>query len=362
MPNWDGVVVHPYSIVELCAGVGMLGLGTKLGLSTLGVRSRAVCYVERDAYAASTLLARMEDTALDRAPIYSDVAAFDGRPWRRRVDLVVAGIPCQGNSTAGLRRLGKDPRNLWPATRRILREMEPSWFLLENVYGFCVPNRREQLEAPIARVLGELAEDGWDAEWDVVPASEVGASHHRERVFILARNSRLAHTRRGQLPLSLGCQDRGTRLGEDGHPMAKPQALADPLCDEQHDRPDGDAIDAEPAERTSKHAGPRVDSLPLFAPGPSAFGAWATALLLDSALAPAVESPVHGVADGMAEGVGERMRPTRPDEVRAVGNGVCPLAAGLAVARLFDRYAAGDVSASTPTPAAACSRRRGRRS
>jgi DNA (cytosine-5)-methyltransferase 1 len=47
------------------------------------------------AYAAATLVARMEDTALDSAPVWDDVATFDGRPWRGVVDIIHGGYPCQ---------------------------------------------------------------------------------------------------------------------------------------------------------------------------------------------------------------------------------------------------------------------------
>ncbi|MDE2029188.1 MAG: DNA cytosine methyltransferase, partial [Alphaproteobacteria bacterium] len=50
--------------ISLCAGVGGLDLGLHIAIPNY----RTVCYVERDAYAAATLVARMENTALDRAP------------------------------------------------------------------------------------------------------------------------------------------------------------------------------------------------------------------------------------------------------------------------------------------------------
>lgn len=323
-------------ILELCAGAGMLGVGLKLGLSAIGVGSRVVGYVERDAYAASTLVARMADQALDQAPVCDDLLGLDGKAWRGRVDAIAAGIPCQGNSTAGRRRLGTDARNLWPATRRILREVEPAWFLLENVAGFLIPNRTLGLEAPVARVLGELAEDGWDAEWDVVPAAEVGASHRRERVFILARNAKLADADRRQLPLAVRAAQARAGLGEDGRRL--PRTLADAGSDQRNDRGLGDAFAQSQAERAAVDADARVGTLPLFAPGPADLPAWASALRVDPTLAPATQPAVHGVADGLAEGMGGRERPTRPDELRVVGNGVCPLAAALAVVRLLARF------------------------
>ena len=61
--------------VSLFAGAGGLDLGVGIA-----VEHRCVCYVERDAYAAAVIVARMEDKTLDQAPIWDDVTTFDGRP------------------------------------------------------------------------------------------------------------------------------------------------------------------------------------------------------------------------------------------------------------------------------------------
>src|SRR5687767_11749552 len=63
--------------LSLCSGAG----GFDLGLTIACPGYRAVGYVERDAFAAAILVARMEDTALDRAPVWDDVGTFEGRPW-----------------------------------------------------------------------------------------------------------------------------------------------------------------------------------------------------------------------------------------------------------------------------------------
>ena len=72
--------------LSLCAGAGGLDLGLTLALPGY----RTVGYVERDAFAASILVARMEGTVLDQAPVWDDIASFDGRPWRGAVDIVTA--------------------------------------------------------------------------------------------------------------------------------------------------------------------------------------------------------------------------------------------------------------------------------
>lgn len=150
-------------------------------------------------------------------PNLGDVSAIDWAPWRGRVDLMTGGFPCQDVSHAGLRGgLHTGTRSgLWYEFARAIAETRPSLVLIENVPGLRSaragdPNEvtdddddpTRDLESgdgmlgrpddgrPVLRalgaVLGDLAELGYDAEWVSVRASDVGAPHRRERVFILA--------------------------------------------------------------------------------------------------------------------------------------------------------------------------------
>ena len=87
------------NVLDLCAGYG----GFSLALKLLGDSFRTICYVERDAFCQALLVARMEEKALDPAPLWDDVTTFDGRRWRGKVDIVTAGFPCQPVSNAGKR-------------------------------------------------------------------------------------------------------------------------------------------------------------------------------------------------------------------------------------------------------------------
>ena len=161
--------------MALCAGAGGLELGLRIAL---GDDYRCVVYVEREAYAAATLVARMADQALDTAPVWDDLSTFDGIPWRGVVDIVSAGFSCQPWSAAG-KQLGiEDERWIWPDIARIVCEVGPEWVFLENVGGL--------VRGGLEHVLRDLALSGFDAEWDRLSAAEVGAPHLRERLFILA--------------------------------------------------------------------------------------------------------------------------------------------------------------------------------
>lgn len=159
--------------LALCAGYGGLDLGVRLVCPV-----RLVGVVEREAYAAALIAAGMVRGDLDLAPIWDDVATFDGRPWRGRVDLVTAGYPCQGESLAGNGAGVDDERWLWPHVMRIVDECGARFLFCENVAG--------HVARSFGVVLRDLAARGWSVEWDLVPASTVGAPHIRERVFFLA--------------------------------------------------------------------------------------------------------------------------------------------------------------------------------
>ena len=77
--------------LALCSGVGGLELGLDLVLGYDGFRT--VCHVERDAYCAANLVARMADQTLDLAPIWDDIFTFNAKDFRGSVDLISAGFP-----------------------------------------------------------------------------------------------------------------------------------------------------------------------------------------------------------------------------------------------------------------------------
>jgi DNA (cytosine-5)-methyltransferase 1 len=161
-------------VLSLCSGAGGLDLGLQIAMPCV----RAIGLVERDAFAAAILVARMHDRSLDDAPIWDDVGTFDGRPWRGAVDVVTAGYPCQPFSVAGKRLCTEDPRHLWPHVARIIGECEPPFVFLENV--------AHHLRLGFPEVASGLVGMGYKLAAGLFTAAEVGAPHRRERLFILA--------------------------------------------------------------------------------------------------------------------------------------------------------------------------------
>ncbi|WP_293797117.1 DNA cytosine methyltransferase [uncultured Pantoea sp.] len=159
--------------LALFAGAG----GGILGGHLLGWRT--VCAVERDAYAAQVLAQRQNDGTLRPFPIWSDVCSFEGKQWRGVIDVVSGGFPCQDISGAGKGAGIEGERSgLWKQMARIIGEVRPRYILLENSPLL--------MGRGLAMVLGDLATLGFDAEWCCVSASECGATHNRDRIWLSA--------------------------------------------------------------------------------------------------------------------------------------------------------------------------------
>lgn len=179
----NDMAIHPHPTiyhVDLCSGSGMLGLAVKLAL---GGQLRTVAYVEREAYAAAALVARMADAALDQAPVWDDVTAICEPGFREIVEglrplVLTAGYPCQPFSLAGKRLGANDPRHLWPFIDGFIGQVKPECVFLENVPG--------HLGLGFGRVRRDLEGRGYRVAAGLFSALEVGASHKRERLFILA--------------------------------------------------------------------------------------------------------------------------------------------------------------------------------
>ncbi len=188
--------------LALFAGAGGGILGGKL----LGWRT--VCAVEWEPYPASVLITRQNDGILAPFPIWDDVRTFDGHPWHGRVDVVSGGFPCQDISAAG-KGAGIDGARsgMWAHMARIIGEVRPQFAFVEN--SPMLTSRG------LGRVLGDLAALGYNARWCVLGASDAGAPHKRERIWIVAH----ADSLRQLQPQGGECDKRG-RTGDCGEDVA----------------------------------------------------------------------------------------------------------------------------------------------
>lgn len=288
----------PIHGLSLCAGYG----GLDLGITIAEPRYRTVCYVEREAHAAATLVARMEDAALEPALVWDDLVTFNGKPWRDRIHILSAGYPCQPFSYAGRREGTDDSRHLWPEVARIIGEARPDAVLLENVEG--------HVTLGLADVRADIERLGYRAKAGLFTAREIGARHQRRRLFILAYADRA-----GQRPLS-GHEDRGGPIDDRENALPDRKERRAGALAECHAQLDG-ALDGDAGAGFPANEG----DIPLFAPGPSEFQEWGRVLSKRPDLQPALLR----LDDGMAD---------RLDRIRGAGNGVCSLVAAVALTTL----------------------------
>jgi len=103
-----------------------------------------------------------------------------------RADVWCFGFPCQDISITGKQKGFKGNRSsLFFAVTRLLRAVEeknrPEYLFIENVKNLLSVNRGYDF----ARLLVELDEVGYDAEWEVLNSKDFGVPQNRERVFIV---------------------------------------------------------------------------------------------------------------------------------------------------------------------------------
>lgn len=155
-------------IGSLFSGIG----GLDLGLEWAGV-GRTVWQVERDPFCRSVLERHWPNAA--RFDDVCTVGAHNLEP----VDVICGGFPCQDISYAGKGLgLAGERSGLWFEFARIIGDMGPRFVIVENVAAL--------ISRGIGDVLGTLSDLRYDAQWRAIRASEVGAPHRRERIFIVA--------------------------------------------------------------------------------------------------------------------------------------------------------------------------------
>jgi DNA (cytosine-5)-methyltransferase 1 len=159
-------------VLDLFSGIG----GFSLGLERAGMETIAFC--EFDEHAQKVLRKHWPDV-----PIHSDVRTLNGYDFRGTVDVVCGGFPCQDLSTAGKQvGFGGERSSLYREMLRVIGECMPRYAIFENVTGLISGDKGRWF----AKFLYDLAEIGFDAEWHCITASDLGAHHHRDRVWIIA--------------------------------------------------------------------------------------------------------------------------------------------------------------------------------
>jgi DNA (cytosine-5)-methyltransferase 1 len=270
------------TVGSLFAGIGGFDLAAReIGWTT-------VWYSEIDSYASAVMAKHFPD-----AVNLGDIRTITNPP---AVDVLCGGFPCQDISDAG-KRAGIDGERsgLWGQYARLIRVVRPRYVVVENVAAL--------LGRGMGRVLGDLAACGYDAEWDCIPASAVGAPHRRDRLFVVAYADRDRQSARG-LHLRQRQSREASRLaagyGAD---------VADPSSARQRPRQSGEGWQVRHEARW---------------PQPERRGWWD--------VEPAVGRVAHGV-------------PSRVDRLRCLGNAVVPQVAAVAFQVILDREASREAAA-----------------
>jgi DNA (cytosine-5)-methyltransferase 1 len=159
--------------LDLFSGIGGFALGTLYA----GMRFDKHYYSEVDKYGIGIYKKRFPE-----AIGLGDVTGINYAELPQGEWVVSGGFPCQPHSVAGKKAGSADERDLWPECRRMLRDLRPRVALFENVPGLLVSEGGRFFE----RVIGDISESGYDAEWQIISAFDTGARHLRKRVWIVA--------------------------------------------------------------------------------------------------------------------------------------------------------------------------------
>lgn len=162
-------------IGSLCTGYGGLDLAVEAHFN-----AETVWCADNDKYASQVIEKRFN------IPNHGDIKSIN---WAELepVDILTAGYPCQPFSHAGERKGTDDPRHIFPYIVKAVSTIKPEWVILENVRG--------HLTLGFEEVLTELTNLGYDVKWGIIRASDVGAPHKRERLFIVANSNSNARSK-----------------------------------------------------------------------------------------------------------------------------------------------------------------------
>ena len=152
-----------FRTLDLFSGIGGFSLGLE---RTDGFQTIAFCEIEPFCQAALK-------KHWPNVPIFNDIKVLNEEELKElgQIDVICGGFPCQPVSCAGKRKGSKDERWLWPEFYRIIRVVKPAWVLVENVPGLLSAKDGRGIKGGLfGGILRDLAEIGYDAEWNIVSA------------------------------------------------------------------------------------------------------------------------------------------------------------------------------------------------
>lgn len=190
--------------LDLFSGIG----GFSLGFQNSGIETVSFCEIDEHCH-------KVLNKNFPGIPIFKDVTKLTGETVDQffgNIDIICGGFPCQDISVAGNKKgINNETRSgLWFQYKRLIEEIKPRYVIIENV--------RNLLSNGLGTVLKDLGEIGYDAEWEIISARDVGACHLRERIWIVAYPNRC--NIRKQSVRKRGCKSKAisSNDGKNGKP------------------------------------------------------------------------------------------------------------------------------------------------
>lgn len=178
------------NVLDLFSGIGGFSLGLERAEHN-GKKFKTVAFCEIEEFPRKVLAKHWPEV-----PCYRDVRELTAEQLVRdgigQIDVITGGFPCQDISTAGKQAgIGEGTRSgLWSEIVRLTCELRPQFVIVENVSNL-LRGPSERPGAWFGRVLGDLAECGYDAEWENIPAGAMLHEHRRERVWLVAYTNKI---------------------------------------------------------------------------------------------------------------------------------------------------------------------------
>ena len=168
---------EPIPMLDLFAGAG----GLSLGLSRAGLTPIAASEMDADALGTYSSAHAKYASAVELETFAGDVAQHSFHRYKGEVEVVAGGPPCQPFSMGGSRRGVLDKRDGIPQFIRVIAEVNPTTFIMENVPGLA---RGSQL-AVLKSVLAAFRELGYFTDWKILHAADFGVTQRRQRLVVV---------------------------------------------------------------------------------------------------------------------------------------------------------------------------------
>jgi DNA (cytosine-5)-methyltransferase 1 len=292
-----GNIVSAITVLDLFSGIGGFSLGLE---RTGGFKTVAFCEIDKKCQ-------KVLDKHWPEVKKYNDVRTISREQLNndgiKNPEVICGGFPCQDISCAGRQDgLNGSRSGLWAEFKRLISEIRPEFAIVENVRNLLSGQRGTWF----GKILGDLAEIGYDAEWHVISAAAIGAPHLRERVWIVAypEGERCGKERKH-------CERSEKRITGSSEALAHPEikGMETRICEADgkktvtiSKRHRSTLPDTDPLNENDRRF--RTGKIPLIEPsGVPASEFWAT------------EPPICRVVDGFSG---------RVDRLKQLGNAVVP--------------------------------------